>query len=131
MKRLLKIVVCLIACIICFGLTGCFGTSNNNGSGQSSVENDYIELTIDNYDYYLTIDDSVVSNFTAASTRFYCHRVTIYGALSGIYSDCVLHYKYNGNEMEVKLNVAGYATFDYTVSSGRLVYTRVSGKIYL
>ncbi len=125
--------------LMVFWFTGC-----DLGEGETPEGNDEprsIELTMDNYDYYLSIDTVCTSSTVLGGGRMqiWSYKVTIMGAISGIYENCSLFYRQNGEEIEheVKLNAAGYATFSYSITSGMahdtglLSYVRVQGKILI
>ncbi len=127
----------LTVLLMAFGFTGC-----NLGGGETPEGDDEpqsIELTIDNYEYYLSIDTVCTSSNVYGGGYFHIssYKVTIMGAISGIYENCSLFYQQNGEEIEheVKLNAAGYATFSYSITSGlgddrgSISYVRVQGKI--
>ena len=138
MRRFGMYVLCAFVVATCLVLAA--GCSFAAGTNQTEMKEDAanntneIKLTISNYDYYLTINDTVTSRRTYAqgTVEISSHEVVIYGAVSGLYQDCVLYYKVgeDGKEQEVKLNAAGYASFEYS-SSGkhRLVFVRATGTI--
>ena len=138
MRRFGMYVLCAFVVAACLVLAA--GCSFTAGTNQTEMKEDAanntneIKLTISNYDYYLTINDTVTSRRTYAqgTVDISWHEVVIYGAVSGLYQDCVLYYKVgeDGKEQEVKLNAAGYASFKYS-SSGkyRLVFVRATGTI--
>lgn len=133
-NKLGKIITFLVAAMlgtIFFIFTGCqYGEGNNDAN-----EEQKIELTLNNFEQYLSIDKTVTDSGSLAggSYRYVSYKVTIYGAIDGLYQDCVLYYKIgNGEEREIKLNVAGYATFNYRKVNGNdLTYTKAGGTILL
>ena len=122
--------------LMVFWFTGC-----DLGEGETPEGNDEprsIELTMDNYDYYLSIDTVHTGSTVLGSGSIYSYKVTITGAISGIYENCSLFYQQNGEEIEheIKLNAAGFATFSYNITSGfhgkgNISYVRVQGKILI
>lgn len=141
MKKIL--LVYLVVCFISICLCGC-GDENNTGNSVNNTENsetlDYISLDTSNCYYYLSIDDSLVSSERWNSSLVSSvsnYKVVISGAVSGLFSDCVLtfEYKSNGNVKQetVQLNAAGFASFSYgIVNAGyRAKVVSCEGKIYL
>ena len=102
---------------------------NCNSSNSASQT---INLTMDNYEYYLSISKVLTDSVSAAGMRFSSYTVTVLGAISGLYQDCSIYYKIgDGEEREIKLNAQGFAEFSYSVgtNTGSFEYTRVKGKI--
>ena len=106
------------------------------GDNNSTDDTEIVELTMDNFQYYLSIS-SVTTSTTWVGTmgNAYVIRVTISGAVQGLYKDCSIFYKIgkDGAEQEVKLNAAGFAQFSYGVSDwgGSFQYPRVTGQIII
>lgn len=128
-KSLLIIFVAVIICSTPLIFTGC-------GNGNENSQPQYKELTMDNYNYYLSIDKTLTDSGSAlqGSIRYSSYKVTINGAVSGLFEDCSLYYKIgDGNKIEVKLNAAGFASFNYTQtnSSGNFQFCDAKGKIYI
>lgn len=129
----------LTVLLMAFGFMGCDLGGDKTAGGDDEPQS--IELTMDNYDYYLSIDTVCTSSTVLGGGRMHIllYKVTITGAISGIYENCSLFYQQNGEEIEheVKLNAAGYATFGYTVTlglaydKGDISYVRVQGKILI
>lgn len=125
--------------LMAFGFTGCDLGGDKTAGGDNEPQS--IELTMDNYDYYLSIDTVCTSSNVFGGGYFHIssYKVTITGAISGIYENCSLFYQQNGEEIEheVKLNAAGYATFSYSITSGlgddrgSLSYVRAQGEILI
>ena len=135
-KRLAQMLLAaLTALLLAFGLTGCDLGGNKTVGGDDEPQS--IELTMDNYDYYLSIDTVLTSSTVLGGGQFHIssYKVTITGAISGIYKNCSLFYQQDGgeSEYEVKLNAAGYATFSYNITSGMyhntgsISYVRIQG----
>ena len=121
----MKKIVAILLLVVCLGLfTGCGG----NDGGET------VDLTAENYTYYLSLDTVTLESATAGGQRFWSKKLTVYGAVSGQYVDCVLYYKIgDGEEKSFKLNASGYGTLRYSESSngGKFSITRASGKIIL
>lgn len=125
--------------LMAFGFTGCDLGGDKTAGGDDEPQS--IELTMDNYDYYLSIDTVCTSSDVFGGGHFHIssYKVTITGTISGIYENCSLFYQQDGGEIEheVKLNAAGYATFSYSITSGfaensgSISYVRVQGKILI
>lgn len=141
MRKRIAVLFILITVIglIPFSLTGCwgfdFGGSNTDG-GNNTGNSKSIDLTLSNYEYYLSIDEELTSSGSAlqGSFRYASYKVTVTGAVNGLYQGCSLYYKVGDTaEKEVKLNASGYATFNYSWStnSGNFSFTRATGKIIL
>ena len=118
--------------MILFSTTACWWNDDTSGNKKDN----YIELSLSNYEYYLSIDQVKTDSGSAlqGSFRYVSYKVTISGAISGLFQDCKLYYKLgNEEEKEVKLNAAGFATFNYTWStnSGSFSFTNVEGKIII
>lgn len=121
---------------VLIGLTGCWG-NQNSGDDNKEDNSHIIELSLSNYEYYLSIDKVKTESGSAmqGSYRYAAYKVTVSGAVSGLFEDCRLYYKIgDGAEREVKLNAAGFATFNYSWSSnmnGDFSFTRAEGKIII
>lgn len=116
----------------CFSLVAC----NNENTDNSEMEDSFIELTIDNYDYYLSISKVLThsGSYLGGSLHIASYQATVTGAISGIYDGCIIYYKLgqDGSEQTVTLNAAGFAQFTYSVVNGEnIIYTNVVGRIYL
>ena len=125
-------------CVLLFMIAVCslYGCDISKDANSSTAEPNYIELNIDNYDYLLTIDKVTTNSGKGAGVSWSRQQVTIYGALNGIYEDCVLTYRLgdSGTAQTVRLNISGYATFNYTWTSamtGKFEFIDASGKIYI
>lgn len=132
MKNKIKLSVLFVLivaiCSFSFIVAGC----NNKEIEEDSTT--YIELSMDNYSYYLSIDTLHTGSTHTAVIRADSYKVTVSGAVNGLYKDCSLFYQIgSGQEREVKLNAAGFATFNYSVStnSGSFKYVRVKGQIII
>ena len=125
MKKILASLLAVMFILSCFSLVAC----NNENTDNSEIEDSFIELTIDNYNYYLSISKVL----TESRFSFNIYQVTITGAISGIYYGCIIYYKEgeNGSEQKVNLNAAGFAQFGYLDRDGDIIYTNVVGRIYL
>jgi hypothetical protein len=128
-KNLARFLACILF-LVCFSLVAC---DNEN---RDSAENSYIELTVDNYDYYLSISKVLTDSgsYAGGSFRYASYQATISGAINGIYDGCIVYYKLgqDGDLQTVTLNAAGFAQFNYTVVNGEnIIYTKAEGKIYL
>ncbi len=134
MKKIFKFNVMtllfILSFISIFTFIGC-------SSDEEEVEDTFIELTLSNYEYYLSLDSELLDYGSVAggSYRYSSYKMTVYGAVNGIYEDCVIYYKFGENsttEHSQKLNISGYATFNYSVVNGKnLIICRVEGKIYI
>lgn len=130
MKKILTRLLASILILVCFSLVAC------NNENSDNTENSFIELTIDNYNYYLTISEVLTGsgNVAGGSYRYASYQATISGAINGIYDGCIIYYKLgqDGNQQKVTLNAAGFAQFNYSVVNGaNIIYTKVEGRIYL
>ena len=106
------------------------------GDGNSTDDTEIIELTMDNFEYYLSISHVTTSSMWVGTMgHAYEISATISGTVQGLYKDCSIFYKIgkDGAEHEVKLNAAGFAEFSYGTSDwgGGFQYTRVTGQIIL
>ncbi len=130
MKKLLTIIMAFLCMIFC-------ACSPNKDSTDSSIDvPDYIELTIENYEYYLSIQKVKTDSgsFMGGSRRWVSYAATINGTVYGLYENCILSYKYNDSEQiyDIKLNASGFATFEYTVVNGNNIsYVAASGRIHI
>lgn len=128
---LLMITVCLS------GLFACGGSSESSSS--ESDKESYIALTMSNYSYYLSIDDIKTDggSMYAGGQKFYWQdrKLSIYGAVNGIYADCVLTFTYGDSNTQktVNLNASGFATFEYRLSNSNVTakVLSVTGKVYV
>ena len=106
------------------------------GCNFSQEESTEISLTTDNYTYYLNLDNVCTDSGSAAGGTFHwsSHKLTITGAIDGLYVDCVLYYKTTdeGTEKEIKLNASGFATLNYILSNSlKFTIVRAEGSIYI
>ena len=119
----MKKIVAILLLVVCLGLfAGCGGSDGD----------ETVDLTTENYTYYLSLDTVLLESGTAGGMRYWSKKLTVYGAVSGQYVDCVLYYKIgDSEEKSIKLNASGYGTLRYSESSnnGSFSITRVSGKI--
>lgn len=125
----------VLSFVFLFGCSTPQNTNNNTGSQETDSQEDFVELTLSNYNYYLTIDRTQTDSGSVSygSYRWATYKVTIYGAVSGIYKNCSLSYKKTGSdtETEIKLNASGYGSFSITlVNYEEFQFTKASGKIY-
>lgn len=123
----------LVAVIIAFtfAFTGC-GDGGLCTCNKSNGATQTINLTMANYEYYLSISKVLTDSVSAAGMRFSSYTVTVLGAISGLYQDCSIYYKIGDDEeREIKLNAQGFAEFSYSVgtNTGSFKYTRIKGKI--
>ncbi len=123
-KNILSIILCFMFILSAVGLVSC-------SDGKSEDDNyKFIELTLDNYEYYLTISSQLVNsvNISGGRIRLYYYTVYISGAINGIYEDCVLYLK---NGSEIKLNASGNANTSRTINNGEDSFNvvKVEGKI--
>ncbi len=128
MKKTLALILSALSLTCC----ACNAPSSTN----TSEEESYVELTLENYDYYLSILETLTESgvLMGGSLRYAVYQVTINGAVDGLYENCTLTYKYkNSNEThDVSLNAAGFANFKYTVSNGNTIsFVAATGKIYM
>ena len=129
-RLLLLIVVILIFMLLLVGCWDGFICDCNKSESDAQT----IDLTIDNFEYYLSISKVLTDSVSAAGMRFSSYTVTVLGAISGLYQDCSIYYKIgDGEEREIKLNAQGFAEFSYSVgtNTGNFEYTRVKGKIVI
>ncbi|MCM1534122.1 MAG: hypothetical protein NC099_05670 [Corallococcus sp.] len=132
-KRRYVYLLIFVTMIIFLFLTfaGCWDDFGSNPNNKDQI----IELTMDNYEYYLSIDKVLNNHGNAAngSIHYWNYNCTIYGAVSGLYKDCSITYMLGETEHEVKLNAAGFASFSYTESTkrGAFKFTNVKGVILL
>lgn len=112
-----------------------FGCDNQNNKGLD----EYIALNDSNCYYYLSIDDSQTKseNILAGGKHYFIsyRKITISGAVNGLFSDCILTIEYGENKIQkdISLNASGFATFEYTInnSSYKAKIISCKGKIYL
>ena len=132
-----KFTVLIAVCL--FLICGCFlvGCNNDQKDNNQKDKDEYVELTDQNYTYYLSIDNVCTNYATAAngSFRIWSYEYTTSGAVNGLYVDCIIYYQLgDGEEKELPLNAAGYAKLKYQISTnspGPFKVTKVEGKIYL
>ncbi len=118
MKRILAAILIFVLLLLC-------ACGETNEEVEPQEKDEYIELTMENYEYYLTIQSvKTVEKFIAGELRHY-YDVTIYGAVDGVYKDCVI--VFNGRILN--LNAAGFAEFSYVNTKPK--FTSVSGRIYI
>ena len=131
MKKFLSLILLLV---VVLGLVACSNNGSTNGK-----ENDYLNINSSNCNYYLSIDDSLMKSDSvyAAGQRWYSfyRKITINGAINGVYSDCTITFEYGENKTQktVELNAAGYASFEYRINNSSYMAKIVSctGKLYL
>ncbi|MBO4623810.1 MAG: hypothetical protein J5691_08055 [Bacilli bacterium] len=103
--------LCMIGCLF-----GCSTLSINNNVNNSQVddieESKDIVLTLDNYEYYLTIRTQFRSSEVRGGWRASFYDVYISGAIFGLYKDCVLTLE---NGTIIKLDAAGCAQTTKTI----------------
>ena len=134
MKKFLSFVLLLI---VVLGLVAC--GSENSANGNGAKENEYVTINASNCNYYLSIDDSYITSCTIRASvgtfTSITRKITINGAVSGIYSDCTITFEYGENKTQqtIKLNAAGFASFEYKINSSSYTAKIVSctGKLYL
>ncbi len=134
MKRLLRNISCMLILATIF-FCAC-GNQDKDDESNDSGNDEYIELTLENYDYWLSIDATLTDSGSAAqgSYRWATYSATINGAVSGIFEDCEIWYSFEGSDTihTVKLNASGFAKFSYSVVNGKdIQYVGASGKIYV
>ena len=127
----MKKIVAILLLVLCLGsFVGCGNLNNENDSTEKSFD-----LTLENYTYYLTLDTEITGSGSYLLGHHWCSKkLTVYGAVSGLYVDCVLYYKIGEvEEKSFKLNATGFGTINYneTTDSGRFSITQVSGKIVI
>ena len=125
MKKIVAMILSCLLAICC--LVGCDILTQNK-------DDEPISLTMDNYDYYLTINTVCTSSGSAAggTVHYATYQKTFMGALNGVYKDCVITYQVADNNKEVSLNVAGYAQISYSlVNSETFSIVDVRGEIYI
>lgn len=125
MKKFAIVILSVVLSLFCF--VGC------NFGQEDETE---ISLTTDNYKYYLNLDSVCTGSGSAAggSFRWSSHKLTITGAIDGLYVDCVLYYKTTdeGKEQPIELNASGFATLNYSVSNSlKFIIVRAEGSIYI
>ena len=128
MKKVLSFILSLV---VVLGLVAC-----GKGNSENMPKENYVNLTVSNCSYYLSIADIYLehngSTGTAAGAR---RRITINGAVSGRYSDCSITFEYeyarNTIQEKIQLNAAGFAIFEYTAKSDKAKIVSCTGKIYL
>ena len=134
MKKFLSFVLLLV---VVLGLVACGSENSVNGNG--SKESDYITINASNCNYYLSIDDSYITSssvsVSAGTFTSITRKITINGAVSGIYSDCSIVFEYGKDKTQqtIKPNAAGFASFEYKINSSTYIAKIVSctGKLYL
>lgn len=141
-KYLAFCVLFVLLLVAMFSLPAC---AKKDDSTAPAEEEKFIELNMDNYDYYLSID-SIQTNMSSVGSfgTSYSYKVTIAGAINGIYRDCTVKYKIikknmssiNNEDQEeeftIKLNAAGFATFNYGyVNRGSFQILDVQGCIII
>ncbi len=133
MKKILTIIIAFLCIMFC----AC--SPNKDRADSSNDTPDYIELTIENYAYYLSIQKVKVRTYTnhsvGGSTTYVFYDVTVNGAIDGLYENCVLTYKDKQSEQtrDVPLNAAGFATFTCSITTldDNISYVAASGRIYI
>lgn len=143
MKKWFKLMLLMLCAALLLLMNSCSRNPSGAVDGQEdtdekeseTIENS-IELTMENFEYYLSIDEVVISSGSAAggTIRYATYKVTVSGAINGLFQGCSLYYRIgDGNECEVKLNAAGFATFNYVASNqtGQFAFTRATGKIII
>jgi len=132
MKKFVVVLMCCVGFIFSFGCN-----DEINSDLHENANNDTcIELNLENYQYYLTLDYVYLGSQSIGYNNVYSYELTIFGAIDGLYVDCVLCYKLksgnNEKEGKISLNAAGFAKESYyCFNSGGLTITSVSGKIIL
>ena len=132
MKKFVVVLMCCVGFIFSFGCN-----DEVNSDLHENANNDTcIELNLENYQYYLTLDYAYIGSTSLGVGNVYSYELTVFGAIEGLYVDCVLHYKLdsgrNETEGNISLNAAGFAEKSYSyLNSGGLTITSVSGKIIL
>ncbi|MBR5388088.1 MAG: hypothetical protein IK147_01320 [Clostridia bacterium] len=132
MKKFLSFVLLLV---VVLGLVACGNESSSKND--STQDSDYITLNMSNCNYYLSIDENTTAFGSTGNISWRAKKVTINGAVSGIYSDCVLTFEYisiGGKEQKtVQLNVAGFASFEYTTteSGNAKIVSCTGGNIFI
>ena len=130
-KKSKKIIVCLL--LVMFIMLNIVLLSGCENANNEQIEDNYIELTMDNYEYYLTFTrvNTGSGNIASGTYRYATYDLTISGAIYGIYVDCVIFY--NNNKSSIKLNAAGNAQTSYSIVNGSssFVISNVSGRIYI
>lgn len=95
-RFLFGVYLSLFVAFYTIGFCGC--NSGNNGEDNSENTNE-IELTLDNYKYYLTITSYLKDSgsYGGGTYRYASYDVYISGAINGIYQGCVLYFKNEKN----------------------------------
>ena len=127
MKKVVALVFIMVLSFCCLG-----------GCGRIPKKSSIITLSMDNYEYYLTIDSDCISSssIVAAGKTWYfsTYKVTISGALEGLYVDCSLYYRTSesGQIQKLKLNAVGFGTLTYERTNGveKFIVARVEGEIH-
>ena len=123
----MKKIIAFLLLVCCFTFfVGC--SPSNNGDDPSSST---IELSIDNYEYYLYLSKTTTNQQMVNLSWLYSYKLTVHGALDAIYEDCTIYYTLDGNTIKtLKLNVAGCAELSYSeYKDTKFVITNVTGKI--
>lgn len=127
----LSIVFILLLSSSFFGCGSCSLENINNTPTDNSVEeNKDIKLTLENYDYYLSIrfvyKDSAIRN--GGGWRCYFYDVYISGSIPGLYKDCSLTLE---NGYVINLDASGGAQTSKTIINDKdsFVVVEVSGTI--
>lgn len=134
MKKVLSFILLLV---VILGLVACGNENSANCKG--TKESDYVTIDSSNYNFYFSIDDSYITSSSVASSvgmlTSITRKITISGAVNGIYSDCLIVFEYGKDKTQqtLKLNAAGFASFEYTINSSTYIAKIVScsGKLYL
>lgn len=118
-------IIVFLFCLLCC----CSCNKKNNQKEDQTIE---IPLTLENYEYYLTITSIYNNTVTAQQGNYRCstYDVFIDGAVDGLYVDCVLYLE---NGKNIKLNAAGYAQTAKSISNGEDSFkvVKVEGKIII
>ncbi len=129
MKKTLAFIMLTLSLALC----GCNGNKN---AVDTSDSNQRIQLNVENYNYYLSIQKTLMESgaVMGGTYRYSVYSVTVNGAVNGIYENCILTYKYRDSDElhDIRLNAAGFATFKYSVVNGNEIsYVSASGEIYM
>jgi len=112
------------------------GCSNNTGGNNTECSQpEVIELTLENYWYYLdvvrTSERNPFSNPYQTGNVMTFHYLSFYGAIDDVlYKDVVITYRVSGqnNNLQLKLNIGGYGVAVRSNDSAHQI-TAVAGSV--